>query len=96
MNLARAIHFDESDMRVFASPARTGGRSGSLRHGSRLQRVRRLGPTPAGAVPKRADDTAKGAAAQTPPSVGLDELQRIDRSAVLAHLKVHVRTAGTT
>ena len=24
MNLARAIHFDESDMRVFASPARTG------------------------------------------------------------------------
>ena len=24
MNLARAIHFDESDMRVFAAPARTG------------------------------------------------------------------------
>lgn len=24
MNLARAIHFDESDMRVYASPARTG------------------------------------------------------------------------
>lgn len=24
MNLARAIHFDESDLRVFASPARTG------------------------------------------------------------------------
>ena len=24
MKLARAIHFDESDMRVFASPARTG------------------------------------------------------------------------
>ncbi|MEO9818798.1 MAG: DUF6505 family protein, partial [Paracoccaceae bacterium] len=24
MNLARAIHFDESDTRVFASPARTG------------------------------------------------------------------------
>ncbi len=24
MNLARAIHFDESDMRIFANPARTG------------------------------------------------------------------------